>query len=341
MTRKLIQDKLLFVSVESDYTANYGELVVYPSGTHTVSLKTAVGKVGYFVEILNNGTGLITIDPFGSETMNDFPILELVKGDWVYLVSDGTNWVIKNSNLMRNFNFELSKGAIPRLQDFSKFASNIDLDVGTELIWKANGLWTPLPVAQTITFSSTSLLDTALGTGARLLLISGVDASYNLQTEIIATNGIIPVVTSNTWLGINSVTVIGAGSDKKNAGIITFTGTISTTIQSVIYTGDSLSSEMKYHVPMGYTLFLQDFLFIVYKGSGTPPNVTIEGYFVTGGIEYRVYESNIVADTSPVLITTTKGYFLVTEGSYIYFNATTDVNNTITRSAMSGILKQN
>lgn len=341
MTRKLIQDKLLFVSVESDYTANYGELVVYPSGTHTVSLKTAVGKAGYFVEILNNGNGEITINPFGSELMNEFPTLTLINKDWIYLVSDGTNWVIKSSNLMRNFNFELSKGNIPRLQDFSTFASNVDLDVGTEFLWKHTGLWTPLPTAQTITFSSTSANDTIAGTGARLLLISGVDANYELQNEVIATNGVTPVATVNSWLGINMVTVISAGTGKKNEGVITFSGTVSTTVQSIIAVGDSLSSAMKYHVPMGYTLFLKDFLFIVYKSAGSSPNVTIEGYFVTGGVEYRVYESNIVADTSPVLITTTDGYFPVTEGSYIYFNATTDVNNTITRSAMSGILKQN
>jgi len=90
--RRYIQDKLPIVSVSGDTTPMYGSRVAYSSGSYTVNLLTAVGMSGKSYTITNNGTGIITINPFGSETIfgeNTFLLYQLESID---IFSDGNNW---------------------------------------------------------------------------------------------------------------------------------------------------------------------------------------------------------------------------------------------------------
>jgi len=66
---------------------------VWTDGLGTLNLPTAttVGN-GWFVQIRNAGQGDLTIDPAGSETVNDGPTLVLQPGDSAVLVSTGTEW---------------------------------------------------------------------------------------------------------------------------------------------------------------------------------------------------------------------------------------------------------
>lgn len=62
------------------------------SGTFTVdfSSASAVGN-GWAVTIHNVGTGVITLDPNGAETINGITTLALLPGDVVFVYSDGSN----------------------------------------------------------------------------------------------------------------------------------------------------------------------------------------------------------------------------------------------------------
>ena len=68
--------------------------VIYNSGSYTVTLPTAVGFAGREYKIKNNGTGLITVDPNGSETIDGSLTMILRQYDGMQIVSDGSNWVI-------------------------------------------------------------------------------------------------------------------------------------------------------------------------------------------------------------------------------------------------------
>jgi hypothetical protein len=80
------------------------ENIVCPSGTFTINLPTAVGRIGKTFNIKNNGTGIITISPNGSETIEtQTSWLLSSKFDEISLMSDGANW-FRRQELRKNRN---------------------------------------------------------------------------------------------------------------------------------------------------------------------------------------------------------------------------------------------
>lgn len=80
----------------SNYTANSSDralVYVWTGGSGTLSL-TAAATVGndWFVMVRNGGTGNLTVDPAGSETINDSTTLTMAPGDSAIIVSDGTEF---------------------------------------------------------------------------------------------------------------------------------------------------------------------------------------------------------------------------------------------------------
>lgn len=65
------------------------------ANTFTVTLPTAVGIEGQYFVIKNSGTGVITIDGDGSETIDGATNKTLsVQYESMTLVSNGANWII-------------------------------------------------------------------------------------------------------------------------------------------------------------------------------------------------------------------------------------------------------
>lgn len=87
---------LPFTNVTSTYVVDNEDCVVNcTSGTFTVTLPTAVGVEGQYYFIKNSGTGLITVDADGTETIDGFPNKILaVQNEAIMVVSDGANWII-------------------------------------------------------------------------------------------------------------------------------------------------------------------------------------------------------------------------------------------------------
>ena len=68
---------------------------VFVSAAATISLPTAVGVAGRLYNVMRTGTGLVTIQPGGAETISgDTPLVLTSQWDSVVFVSDGTNWVL-------------------------------------------------------------------------------------------------------------------------------------------------------------------------------------------------------------------------------------------------------
>jgi len=96
--------------------------------------------------------------------------------------------------------------------------------------------------AAKLQISSSSVADTAAGTGARTIAICGLDADYKHLIEIIALNGQTQVETVKAFLRVFSVEVASVGSGRTNAGdlYIIMTGTGGTLVAGVPPTLTSL-----------------------------------------------------------------------------------------------------
>jgi len=63
------------------------------SGAATVNLPSAASSGNnYFVSVRNEGGGNVSIDPAGSETVNDASTITLLPGDSITLITDGVSW---------------------------------------------------------------------------------------------------------------------------------------------------------------------------------------------------------------------------------------------------------
>lgn len=88
-----------------------GTIINCTSGTFTVSLTAAatLGS-GFNCWVWNTGTGVITIDPSGSETIDGRTTLILRRGEGVQIVCDGTNWQTGDKKTMRGYTENYAPG---------------------------------------------------------------------------------------------------------------------------------------------------------------------------------------------------------------------------------------
>jgi hypothetical protein len=89
-----------------------GTIINCTSGTFTVSLTAAatLGS-GFNCWVWNTGTGAITIDPSGSETIDGRTTIVLREGEGTQIVCDGTNWLTGDKKTMRGYAENISVGS--------------------------------------------------------------------------------------------------------------------------------------------------------------------------------------------------------------------------------------
>tara|TARA_R110000751_G_scaffold46884_1_gene105075 strand:+ start:151 stop:1275 length:1125 start_codon:yes stop_codon:yes gene_type:complete len=79
----------------TDTFATAQETINCTANTFTVNLPTAVGIQGTTYTLVNSGTGIITLDANGTETINGSLTIEIKRNQLSRTVqSDGTNWII-------------------------------------------------------------------------------------------------------------------------------------------------------------------------------------------------------------------------------------------------------
>jgi len=165
-----------------------------------------------------------------------------------------------------NFLFEVAKGKIAKHSNVFMVGANTDVGTANfETVWPLDGLITVQTSASTLNLSSADANDNSAGTGARTVLITGVGAGYVAQSETVIMNGQTPVATASTYIAINTMNVITAGTGLVNAGRIfastgALTAGVPTTanVYNMMELGGSIQSCSIYTVPTGSTLFLSD-----------------------------------------------------------------------------------
>lgn len=138
---------------------------------------------------------------------------------------------------------------------FQRIAARSEaLNTGTfRPIWPSSSDITLQATEQFINVVSSSVNDTAAGTGARTVRIVGVDGNYTLLNETVTLNGTTPVQTVNKFLVINEINVRETGSSYFNEGTISATSDGDASLQALVYAEESVSKSSLFATPADYT----------------------------------------------------------------------------------------
>ena len=172
------------------------------------------------------------------------------------------------------FGLQVARNQIQGHSNILVFGYNPDIDSSEETVWPNGGL-IPHPSAESVLkISSTDATDTAAGTGARTVFISGVDGNYNTVSETVELNGQTAVNTTNSYLYVNQLYVVTTGSGGVNAGDINAgTGTVTSGVPAVLYdliaAGFNQRTTGHYCVPAGYTGYMVQGLISAGQASGS------------------------------------------------------------------------
>jgi len=151
----------------------------------------------------------------------------------------------------------IARGLIEGMSHVNKFGRNSDVDSGAEDLWAQGGLYVQATAASVVNFASSSALDTAAGTGARTVTITGIDGSNNEVSETITLLGTTNVPTLNSYIFISRALVTTAGSGSANAGTIAGTATGGgTPLLITIAIGINQSQLGLYLIPTGKTGYI-------------------------------------------------------------------------------------
>lgn len=162
------------------------------------------------------------------------------------------------------FELQISRGQISGHNFVHKFGYNPEIGATDETIWTEGGSYVYPTTASTMYISSSSTADTAAGTGARTVTVSGLDANFIEISETVSLNGQAGVQLNGAlnWYRVNRVIVNTAGSGGANAGVLyvgteaTPTGGVPTNKYATVAIGDNQTLMCVWTVPLGYTAYL-------------------------------------------------------------------------------------
>jgi hypothetical protein len=160
-----------------------------------------------------------------------------------------------DSDLRKDFNFLINAARTgDTVQKFGRIAA---AGVTAEDIWDGGGLYPFQTSAQSIeAVSDDADDDKDAGTGARTIIVEGLDANWALQSETVELEGLTAVDLQNTYIRIFRAYVVMAGSQGVNDGNISIQidggGTVLAQITAEM--GQTLMAV--YTVPLGFTAFV-------------------------------------------------------------------------------------
>lgn len=230
------------------------------------------------------------------------------------------------------FGLQVAEGAVGYHSVVHVFGYNPDVDsAAEEAIWPAGGLIPFLSSPVTMKVSSTSANDTATGTGARTVAITGINAGGEELTEIVTLNGQTSVNTVHPYSFIQRVTIYTTGSGNTNAGdVYVGTGTVTLGVPAVVYgimsTGEGNSITGAWTCPAGYRAYIV---------SGSMTSGAVNGsHTITGRLKVR-HDDGLIRTAA---ITTFGGIQVmypfeyavaITAGETVYATAKPSVDNEI------------
>jgi len=163
------------------------------------------------------------------------------------------------------FELQVARGHIEGHKTLFKFGNNPDSNGTLETVWSNSSLYVYPTAATVMKVSSTSSDDNGTGSGARTVLVAGLDADYNEASEIVTLTGQTPVLTTTVFIRVFRAYVVTAGVSNTAAGTIYIgDGLVTAGVPALVYAeiplGENQTLMAMWTVPAGYTFYM-------YRGS--------------------------------------------------------------------------
>lgn len=228
---------------------------------------------------------------------------------------------------------EVALGNITGAANVITFGHNPDVDAGVaEDVWEQGGILARLISAETMNIVSTSTDDDGdpVGSGARTVLISGLNGTFDPVSEVVTLNGTSNVLTSNSYIRVRQLLALTAdlASTNTNKGIITATASSAATVQCTMAVGDGISHQIHYTVPNNKRVLLYKVELNVFKNVGGNAAIKFSAILTPpGGASFNIVEKAVESDNPELEI-----YFLppiaVAEKSDVTMHALSDKADT-------------
>lgn len=218
---------------------------------------------------------------------------------------------------------EIAEGLVTGVTADTKFGYNGAVEAAGEDIWGGGGLYTGQPVggeAETVDVIAANENDEAEGTGARTIEISGLDASWESQSEVITLHESGTTVSVNKWLRVFRASVLTAGSGAANAGLITIRHTTTeANVFEVLLVGLNQSLVGAVTVPAGFQLYIEAFTLAIARDKGAEGGGIYSLRVRPFGGVYNALRYEAVTTASPVVQTLDHSPLVIPEKADIKF----------------------
>lgn len=195
-----------------------------------------------------------------------------------------------------DFYLDISRDVMTGYDSEFKFGRNEGVGATEEVVWDGGGTYTFLETAEYLKVVSDSTADDSAGTGARTLIIYGLDSDYVEQSEIIQMDGTDTVQTVNKYLRTFRAVVLTAGVndpiDDANKGTIKMLSDSTLTLQAQIEEHNGQTLMAVYTVPVGKTGYVTGVSFAVGEGK----QCLFKGKFRNGSSSSFAFSVKFVLD---------------------------------------------
>jgi hypothetical protein len=177
-----------------------------------------------------------------------------------------------------DFYLEVQKGNVPGHSSVDKFGHNTSIgSSGFEDIWIEGGNYVFPTTARLIDITSTNSNDTFAGSGAKQVIIYGLDASWNEQSETVNLNGTSGVTTANTYIRVHRMEIINTNNLIGDLSAISQTdGLLLAKILGI--DGDNQTLQSIYTIPAGKTGYLVSFFYTLKTGKSTALDLQVRNF---------------------------------------------------------------
>lgn len=245
---------------------------------------------------------------------------------------------------VNDYFIEVGRGGIGDAVIWNKFGYNEDIDIATspEVIRVWGGQMYLNLTPQQMSIVSSDNRDNATGEGLEQAIIFGVNGSWNHIIEIIALNGTTPVTTTNTFIGVNRLTVFLSGSHFANYGEINASGVINGNTMAIVPAEKGTTQQCMFFVGQNKRFEAMWLYFNAIKtGGGAQPELDLEFWVYSDVVnsKFEVFRAflDVSLDTN-LNVNPNQIPFNVGERSIIWAEALTDTNNARATCRFSGVL---